>query len=93
MYVDGGVTPQNGTEVVLKSRPECTTREFYFSFNEDAREIRHVSGKILRPQGGSTCPQDGTFCVLHDDQHEAAKFYFGDRSQAKLDHVRRYRPT
>ncbi|MCG8620447.1 MAG: hypothetical protein MJE68_00415 [Proteobacteria bacterium] len=39
-----------------------------------------IGGKNWHPCGGSANPKNDTKCVLHSDQHAAAKFYFGDIS-------------
>ena len=49
-----------------------------FEFDEEDYVIKHIGRKIWHPRGGSANPKNDTKCVLHNDWHAAARFYFGD---------------
>lgn len=72
---EGSDDPGNDTRLVYHSRRHG---DALFRFNEENKEIEHISGKVWHPFKGLRTPENDTECVLYNDHHDASKFYFGD---------------
>jgi hypothetical protein len=77
----GAVDAGNGTSLVFHSDRHPGA---YFAFNEENRQIVHISGRFCHPLGGSAQPGNNNGIVLYDGYRDATRFYATDGSDRQV---------
>jgi len=70
------LNPANNTRLILDSNRHDASA--LFRFDEENMTIIHRSGKVWHPKGEDPSPGNTTSLILHEDQNDAGRFYFGE---------------